>query len=274
MAEPSSSACCSTRSIACTTTTFVRTPKRRCAAACSSRSRASAARASTHLAGAGAARCAAVQRAAAVSDRAGQRHVPRPDLLPRAARAGDSVPAAPIAAIRSVGRRLRDRRRGVLARDPARTKRSCSTRVADLRDRHQPRLRCDRAAKASTTLDALRAVHRELPRGRRHRARCPTTTPRRTAARSWIAACKQAIVFSDHSLATDSVFAEVQLVSCRNVLIYFEKRAAGARARPAHRRALPDGLSRARLQGDAAVLAARAAPTPNTTPEARIYRKL
>ncbi|NVB77239.1 MAG: protein-glutamate O-methyltransferase CheR [Kofleriaceae bacterium] len=34
---------------------------------------------------------------------------------------------------------------------------------------------------------------------------------------------KKAIVFSDHSLATDSVFAEVQLASCRNVLIYFEK---------------------------------------------------
>jgi chemotaxis protein methyltransferase CheR len=32
---------------------------------------------------------------------------------------------------------------------------------------------------------------------------------------------KKHIVFSDHSLATDSVFAEVQLVSCRNVLIYF-----------------------------------------------------
>jgi chemotaxis protein methyltransferase CheR len=31
------------------------------------------------------------------------------------------------------------------------------------------------------------------------------------------------IVFSDHSLATDSVFAEVHLVSCRNVLIYFER---------------------------------------------------
>lgn len=29
-------------------------------------------------------------------------------------------------------------------------------------------------------------------------------------------------VFSDHSLATDSVFAEVQVVSCRNVLIYFD----------------------------------------------------
>jgi chemotaxis protein methyltransferase CheR len=34
---------------------------------------------------------------------------------------------------------------------------------------------------------------------------------------------KDHIVFSDHSLATDVVFAEVQLVSCRNVLIYFNK---------------------------------------------------
>lgn len=31
------------------------------------------------------------------------------------------------------------------------------------------------------------------------------------------------MVFSDHSLATDSVFSEVHLVSCRNVLIYFER---------------------------------------------------
>jgi chemotaxis protein methyltransferase CheR len=34
---------------------------------------------------------------------------------------------------------------------------------------------------------------------------------------------KKHIVFSDHSLATDSVFAEVQVVSCRNVLIYFTR---------------------------------------------------
>ncbi|MCW5627053.1 MAG: protein-glutamate O-methyltransferase CheR [Burkholderiales bacterium] len=34
---------------------------------------------------------------------------------------------------------------------------------------------------------------------------------------------KKHIVFSDHSLASDSVFAEVQLVSCRNVLIYFDR---------------------------------------------------
>jgi chemotaxis protein methyltransferase CheR len=36
-------------------------------------------------------------------------------------------------------------------------------------------------------------------------------------------ALKERIVFSDHSLSTDSVFAEVQLVSCRNVLIYFNR---------------------------------------------------
>ncbi len=34
---------------------------------------------------------------------------------------------------------------------------------------------------------------------------------------------KERIVFADHSLATDSVFAEAQLVSCRNVLIYFNR---------------------------------------------------
>ncbi|HEX4505457.1 MAG TPA: CheR family methyltransferase, partial [Alphaproteobacteria bacterium] len=31
------------------------------------------------------------------------------------------------------------------------------------------------------------------------------------------------VVFSDHSLVTDAVFAEVQMISCRNVLIYFDR---------------------------------------------------
>ncbi len=34
---------------------------------------------------------------------------------------------------------------------------------------------------------------------------------------------RQRTVFSDHSLVTDSVFAEVHLISCRNVLIYFDR---------------------------------------------------
>jgi chemotaxis protein methyltransferase CheR len=32
------------------------------------------------------------------------------------------------------------------------------------------------------------------------------------------------VVFSDHSLVTDAVFAEVQLISCRNVMIYFDRK--------------------------------------------------
>jgi chemotaxis protein methyltransferase CheR len=34
---------------------------------------------------------------------------------------------------------------------------------------------------------------------------------------------REKIVFSDHSLASDHVFSEFQLVSCRNVLIYFDR---------------------------------------------------
>lgn len=36
-------------------------------------------------------------------------------------------------------------------------------------------------------------------------------------------ALRDSITFADHSLATDAVFAETQLVSCRNVLIYFNR---------------------------------------------------
>ena len=36
-------------------------------------------------------------------------------------------------------------------------------------------------------------------------------------------ALRQKVLFADHSLATDTVFSEVHLVSCRNVLIYFDR---------------------------------------------------
>lgn len=34
---------------------------------------------------------------------------------------------------------------------------------------------------------------------------------------------RENVTFADHSLSTDSVFSETQLISCRNVLIYFNK---------------------------------------------------
>jgi chemotaxis protein methyltransferase CheR len=36
-------------------------------------------------------------------------------------------------------------------------------------------------------------------------------------------ALRQKVLFADHSLATDNVFSEMHLVSCRNVLIYFDR---------------------------------------------------
>ncbi len=36
---------------------------------------------------------------------------------------------------------------------------------------------------------------------------------------------RRKVVFSDHSLVTDAVFGEMQLISCRNVLIYFDRTA-------------------------------------------------
>ena len=40
---------------------------------------------------------------------------------------------------------------------------------------------------------------------------------------AFAAELRERVLFADHSLATDAAFAEVQLVSCRNVLIYFDR---------------------------------------------------
>jgi len=84
---------------------------------------------------------------------------------------------------------------------------------------------------------------------------------------------RKAIVFSDHSLATDTVFAEVQFASCRNVLIYFERqlqdRALGV---------IEDSLCRKGFLGLGSKETLRfstvAAQFIERVPEARIYQKL
>lgn len=84
---------------------------------------------------------------------------------------------------------------------------------------------------------------------------------------------KQAILFSDHSLATDSAFAEVELVSCRNVLIYFERklqdRALGV---------LRDSLCRRGFLGlglrETLRFSSHAAAFRDFAPEDRIYQLL
>jgi len=84
---------------------------------------------------------------------------------------------------------------------------------------------------------------------------------------------RQAILFSDHSLATDAAFAEVQLVSCRNTLIYFDKelqeRAIGV---------LRDGLCRRGFLGlgskESLMFSRHADAFRELDREARIYRKI
>lgn len=84
---------------------------------------------------------------------------------------------------------------------------------------------------------------------------------------------KKHILFSDHSLATDSVFAEVEFVSCRNVLIYFERdlqdRAIGI---------LKDSLSRKGFLGlgmkETLRFSAHADAFHDFSPEDKLYRKL
>jgi chemotaxis protein methyltransferase CheR len=84
---------------------------------------------------------------------------------------------------------------------------------------------------------------------------------------------RNAIMFSDHSLATDSAFAETQLVSCRNVLIYFNRelqdRAIGV---------LRDSLCRKGFLGlgskETLRFSAHANAFAEVAPKDRIYQRL
>ena len=53
---------------------------------------------------------------------------------------------------------------------------------------------------------------------------------------------KAQIVFTEHSLATDTVFSEVELVSCRNVLIYFDRELQGRAFQLFHDSLAPRGF--------------------------------
>ena len=83
---------------------------------------------------------------------------------------------------------------------------------------------------------------------------------------------REHVVFSDHSLATDSVFAEVHLVSCRNVLIYFERelqnRALGLFSEALCHRGFLGLGSKESLR-----FSAHAEAFDEFVPEDRIYRK-
>lgn len=86
---------------------------------------------------------------------------------------------------------------------------------------------------------------------------------------------RRQIVFADHSLATDAVFSELHLVSCRNVLIYFDDtlqaRAVGLFRDALVRRGFLGLGSRETLQFGPHALAFRA--LPDLPPDVRWYQK-
>ncbi|WP_291983526.1 protein-glutamate O-methyltransferase CheR [Luteitalea sp.] len=81
------------------------------------------------------------------------------------------------------------------------------------------------------------------------------------------------VAFSDHSLATDAVFAEVQLVSCRNVLIYFDRVLQARAVQLFHDALVPRGFlgigSRESLHGFATARSFEV-----VSREQRLYRRL
>lgn len=81
------------------------------------------------------------------------------------------------------------------------------------------------------------------------------------------------VVFSDHSLATDHVFSEVELVSCRNVLIYFDRELQARAVGLFHDALAPRGFlgigSKETLR-----FSPRASAFEEFVPQQRVYRKL
>ena len=80
----------------------------------------------------------------------------------------------------------------------------------------------DKARQGIFPMEAVRNYTANYQRAGGKRAFSDYYTAAYDAARFDPSLCANA-VFADHSLATDSVFAETQLVSCRNVLIYFNR---------------------------------------------------
>ena len=114
-----------------------------------------------------------------------------------------------------------DRRGGLLAGDPVGGG-GAPRQDAHLCDRHQPRGVGDRRGRHLRPRPG-RGLQRELPGGSGGTGSLSDHYTARYSSAVLDRQLKRAILFSDHSLATDSAFAEVQLCSCRNVLIYFDR---------------------------------------------------
>ena len=81
------------------------------------------------------------------------------------------------------------------------------------------------------------------------------------------------VVFSDHSLVTDAVFAEMQLISCRNVMIYFD-RTLQDRAIGLFKDSLPRGGFLGLGSRESLRFSSHAGEFSEFVPEEKLYRRL
>jgi hypothetical protein len=170
-------------------------------------------------AGAGAARPGHAAAPARLSHGAGQRDVPRPVLLPGAARKGAAAPAD-LSVAEGLDRRLQ---RGeelyslaILFREEGLYERTLFYAT----DINPEALRAAEAGVYS--LDRIRKFteNHQKSGGKSSLSDYYTADYGRAV---FDKTCANRVVFSDHSLVTDAVFAEMHLISCRNVMIYFDR---------------------------------------------------
>ena len=83
---------------------------------------------------------------------------------------------------------------------------------------------------------------------------------------------RRRVVFADHNLASDAVFSEVQLVSSRNVLIYFD-RALQDRAFGLFARSLPPGGFLGLGSRETVHFSSQAEQFSEFSPDAKIWRR-
>ncbi|WP_198297768.1 CheR family methyltransferase [Bordetella genomosp. 9] len=84
---------------------------------------------------------------------------------------------------------------------------------------------------------------------------------------------REHIVFADHSLATDSVFSEVHFISCRNVLIYFNRELQDRAARLFHESLVRRGFLGLGAK-ESLRFTAQASRFAEIAPRQRIYQRL
>ena len=118
-----------------------------------------------------------------------------------------------------LGRRLLDRRGGLLARDPARGGGAVRPRPIYATDINEEVL--ERARTASSRRPRCRST-RQLHRRRRQRSFSEYYTSGYDGA-AFDRSLLRNVVFAQHNLAMDSSFNEFHMIVCRNVMIYFER---------------------------------------------------